>query len=210
MSILATFPLSSALQGPFSSLHFYLLALSVWFCAAIILGRGELRETETDLWLKGMWMEEWTKGHLNFYPAHGLPVFTASGQSSLAPLSSLREVGATVSNQELGAQGRCGAHPSSAPCCLYLWKAQVSRSLLFSFLSSFPSSSFLHSLPNLLSFFLNFRNNFSLSSWVTSFWAIAWREKKLLSLLVMENFTGERILSTRQGTHFLTNECVQI
>lgn len=64
MSVLATFPLYSALQGAFSPLHFYLLAFYVCLCVAIILGWGncqkrkqicdskghEWREETTDLW----------------------------------------------------------------------------------------------------------------------------------------------------------------
>lgn len=173
MSVLATFPLSSALQGPFSPLHFYLLALCAWFCVAIILGRGERRETEPDLWLKRTWMEGWDNWHLDFYPAYDLSVLTASGLHSLALLGSMRDVGVIAGNGHwrLGTQGCYVTSKLRTFVPLYLWKAQANTSLLFSFPFFLSSSFFLHSfLPSflLLSLFLSFCKNFSLFSGVTS------------------------------------------
>lgn len=87
MSMLAMFPLSSALQGPFSSLHFYLLALYVWLCVAAILGvcRGEV-ERKGNRFVIQRDMSGKMK-QLAFEPPPNLRpscVFIASGPTSLA------------------------------------------------------------------------------------------------------------------------------
>lgn len=72
MSVLATFPLYSALQGPFSPLHFYLLALYVCLCVAIILGWGNCPKRKQICESKG---HERGKKQLTFGPpTYGLPV----------------------------------------------------------------------------------------------------------------------------------------
>lgn len=105
-------------------------------------------------------------------------------------------------------------------CARMLWGASAQHSVAclrgkhkpagvcFSLSSSSPSSSFLHSLPNLSSCFHSFSTSATISLYPhesPQFWAIAWREKKRVSRSVMGSIPGERILSTRQGTHFLMN-----
>lgn len=119
MSVLATFPLYSALQGPFSPLHFYLLALSVCLCVAIILGWGNCPKRKQICESKG---HEWRKETTDLWPTNLWPscVFTASDLTSLALLISFRDVGGTArkSHWELDTQGHYMTHASPAPILL--------------------------------------------------------------------------------------------
>lgn len=175
MSMLATFPLSSALQGPFSPLHFYLLALHVWLCVAIILGWGNWQKRKQICDSKG---QEWREETTDLWPANLQPscVFTASDLTSLALLISFRDVGGTArkSHWELDTQGQYVTHAS--PASIFLCRLnpcgkhkQIWISLSLSFLPPHPpplslaSFLFLSFLPGLCNkFFFILMTQFSL------------------------------------------------